>query len=316
MTSASAAPGRPTVSIIVPTLNEEEDLPVLLASIEAQSFTDYEIIVADAGSKDRTVQIARKAGAQVVPGGMPGPGRNRGAEAARGELLFFFDADVDLPRDFLAKAVAEMDARMLDLATCEFRPKSDLKLDEIMFRFANLSVKMNQDINPRAAGFCIFITARLFRRIGGFDETLKLAEDHDLVQRASKFRPLRVLQNTSLKVSIRRLEKEGRFNLVQKYMQVELHLLFKGNVRDEIVKYEFGNFGGDASQESGSGVLDDIEARIIQIEKAYGEFTEALSETDGDSDSKGSGKAFFEKWRTGFDAAIKAFATIAKPPNK
>lgn len=307
--SSTKPDARPIISIIVPTLNEEEDLPVLLASIQAQSFTDYEVIVADAGSKDRTTELAEAAGARVVPGGMPGPGRNRGAEAARGELLFFFDADVDLPPNFLERAVAEMDDRMLDLATCEFKPKSNLKLDEIMFRFANLSVKMNQDINPRAAGFCIFITARLFRRINGFDESLKLAEDHDLVQRASKFRPLRVLKSTSLSVSIRRLEKEGRFNLVQKYMQVELHLMFKGNVRDEIVEYEFGNF---AQNNEGGGVLDDIESRIIQIEHAYSEFTEAVS----DQDRSGSGKAFFEKWRTGFDAAIKALSTIAKPPAK
>ncbi|MCR9142881.1 MAG: glycosyltransferase [bacterium] len=315
MTSSSkpgtyAAP-HPTVSIIVPTLNEEEDLPILLGSIKAQSFSDYEIIVADAGSKDRTQEIAEAAGARVVPGGMPGPGRNRGAEASRGELLFFFDADVDLPPDFLERAVGEMNERMLDLATCEFKPKSDLKLDEIMFRFANLSVKMNQDINPRAAGFCIFISARLFRRVGGFDESLKLAEDHDLVQRASKFRPLRVLKSTSLKVSIRRLEKEGRFNLVQKYMQVELHLMFKGNVRDEIVEYEFGNF---ANESEGGGVLDDIESRIIQIERAYQEFADAVGPDEDGGEGGASGKAFFEKWRTGFDAAIKAFGKIAKPP--
>jgi glycosyltransferase involved in cell wall biosynthesis len=314
MKSSTAVAPRPTVSIIVPTLNEEEDLPVLLDSIKAQTFSDYEIIVADAGSKDRTVELAEAAGARVVPGGMPGPGRNRGAEAARGELLFFFDADVDLPPDFLEQAVGEMNERMLDLATCEFKPKSELKLDEIMFRFANLSVKMNQDINPRAAGFCIFISARLFRRVNGFDESLKLAEDHDLVQRASKFRRLRVLKNTSLNVSIRRLEKEGRFNLVQKYMQVELHLLFKGNVRDEIVEYEFGNF---AENNEGGGVLDDIEARIIQIERAYQEFNDALSASGDDPDkSAASGKAFFEKWRVGFDAAIKAFGTLAKPPKK
>ena len=168
-------------SVIIPALNEEEYLPVLLESLKQQTFQDFEIIVADAGSKDRTVKIARKYGAQVVPGGMPGVGRNRGAAVAKGEFLFFFDSDVELPADFMEQALAELDERFLDVATCEFTPKSDLKLDEVMFRFANLSVKMNQDINPRAAGFCIFITRRLFNRIGGFDETLKLAEDHDLV---------------------------------------------------------------------------------------------------------------------------------------
>ncbi|MCB1325647.1 MAG: glycosyltransferase [Spirochaetales bacterium] len=296
-----------TISVIIPTLNEEEDLPVLLESLKKQSFRDFEIIVADAGSKDGTVKIAKKGGAKVVPGGMPGPGRNRGAEVANGEFLFFFDADVDLPPDFLEKAYAEMQERFLDLATCEFRPKSDLRLDDVMFRFANLSVKMNQDLNPRAAGFCIFITRRLFRRIGGFDETLKLAEDHDLVQRASKFRRLRVLKNVDLSVSVRRLEKEGRFSLIQKYMQVEMHLLFKGNVREDIVEYEFGNF---EDKDKGGRVLDDIEARIIQLEKVYNEYTKNIDDAEQNPDQT---RAMFDKWKAGLDSAVKAFTALVGP---
>ena len=258
------------ISVIIPTLNEQEDLPILLESLSKQSCRDFEVIVADAGSKDATVKIARKYKARVVPGGMPGVGRNRGAEAANGEYLFFLDADVRLPPDFLEKAADEMDSRYLDLATCEFHPDSDLKLDDIMFRFANLSVKLNQDMNPRAAGFCIFITRRLFRRVGGFDESLKLAEDHDLVQRASEFRPLRVLRNTFLKVCIRRLEKEGRFSLIQKYFKVEMHLLFKGNVKEDIVDYEFGNF---SEKSDNNKWVDDLEKKIIQMEKAYGKLS-------------------------------------------
>ena len=51
------------ISIIIPTLNEEKYLPLLLASIKEQSFDaaqdkDYEIIIADAGSKDKTLKIA------------------------------------------------------------------------------------------------------------------------------------------------------------------------------------------------------------------------------------------------------------------
>ncbi len=52
----------PTISIVIPTLNEEAFLPTLLDSIKKQSFTDYEIIVADAGSKDKTIDIAQEYG--------------------------------------------------------------------------------------------------------------------------------------------------------------------------------------------------------------------------------------------------------------
>ncbi|MCB1139181.1 MAG: glycosyltransferase [Leptospiraceae bacterium] len=291
------------ISVIIPTLNEQEDLPILLESLSKQSLQDFEVIVADAGSKDNTVKIAKKHKAKVVPGGMPGVGRNRGAEAAIGEYLFFLDADVKLPPDFLQKATDEMDDRFLDLATCEFHPDSDLKLDDIMFRFANLSVKMNQDINPRAAGFCIFITNRLFRRIGGFDESLKLAEDHDLVQRASRFRPLRVLQNAQLFVSVRRLEKEGRFSLIQKYFKVEMHLLFKGNVKEDIVDYEFGNF---ARKSENSKWVDDLERKIIQMEKAYSRLTGPRDEPGTDGKPSKEKNDLFEKMKAGLDTLIDA----------
>lgn len=298
------------ISIIVPTLNEEEFLPVLLESVKKQSFTDYEIIVADAGSTDRTAKIAKSYGARVVPGGMPGPGRNRGAEVAEGEFLFFFDADVELEdRDFLAKALSELDERFLDVATCEFWPKSDLRLDDMMFRITNLSMKMNQSMSPRAPGFCILITRRLFRRIGGFDETLKLAEDHDLVQRAAEFRTFRVLNNSSIKVSIRRLEKEGRFALTQKYLQVELHLLFKGNIRDDIIDYEFGNFGND---KEGKGLLDRLETSIIDIEKAYDRQFGKNAQNAPVAAEEAPNESAFEKLRSGFDNAVKSLGDLLK----
>ncbi len=276
----------PRVSIIIPSLNEEEFLPKLLETIKQQTFKDHEVIVADAGSKDRTVEIAKSYGARVVPGGMPGPGRNRGAEEADGELLFFFDSDVILPPDFLEKAVREMDDRFLDLATCEFKPDSDLRLDQVLFHFANMSVKVNQTLNPRAAGFCIFIARRLFRRVGGFDESLKLAEDHDLVQRASQYRPLRVLTSTNLKVSVRRLHKEGRFSLIGKYMQVELHLLLKGKVTEDIVEYEFGAFAEDEKGGGSKKMLDEIEGKIIQLEQQYNQFQEKVSQPSAETADK------------------------------
>ncbi len=266
----------PKISIVIPALNEEKFLPVLLESIRNQSFTDFEIIVADAGSKDKTIEVAKNYGAQIVPGGMPGVGRNKGAAVAKGEFLFFFDSDVCLPPDFLEKAYGEIQERFLDLATCEFTPQSDLQLDKVMFRIANLHVKLNQNFNPRAAGFCIFITKRLFDRIGGFDESIKLAEDHDLVERASKHRPLRFLNSTTLSVSIRRLEKEGRFALVEKYLQVELHLLTKGSVKEDIVDYEFGNFGSEEDKTKSKKILDEVEAKLIQLENQYNKTAETL----------------------------------------
>ncbi|MBK6605302.1 MAG: glycosyltransferase [Leptospiraceae bacterium] len=264
----------PRISVVIPALNEEKFLPILLESLKNQTFKDYEVIVADAGSKDNTLEIANSYGARVVPGGMPGPGRNRGAEVATGEFLFFFDSDVLLPNDFLEKAMTEMDDRFIDLATCEFLPLSELTIDKAVFQLSNLIVKMNQNLNPRAAGFCIFINRRLFKRVGGFDESVVIAEDHDLVERASKFRPLRFLKTTSLSVSVRRLDKEGRLSLLQKYVKVEMHLLTKGSVKDDIIEYEFGNFD-EAEKSKRKKLLNDIEDGILKLDR---QFTKTSSE--------------------------------------
>jgi len=230
------------ISIVIPTLNEEKYLPGLLKDLSKQTFKDYEIIVADANSKDKTREIAKKYKAKIVQGGHPGIGRNNGAKIARGEFIFFLDADVRLEKDFLERAYKEIKERKLNLATCEFIPLSNLLIDKVMHNFSNMYIKINQYSNPHAGGCCIIVNKDIFNKANGFNESLKLAEDHDFVKRASKFSQLRVLKNTNVKISVRRLEKEGRLNLIKKYMQVNLHRRFKGEITEDIINYEFGNF--------------------------------------------------------------------------
>jgi len=83
------------LAIVVPTLEEEDTvrrfLPAALAAAD-------EVIVSDGGSRDGTVEVARSLGARVVTG-PPGRGiqLNRGAAAARAEILLFLHADTTLP---------------------------------------------------------------------------------------------------------------------------------------------------------------------------------------------------------------------------
>ena len=234
----------PSISVVIPAFNEEKLLPRLLASIRKQDFTDYEIIVADAGSTDGTASVARAFGAKVVRGGLPGKGRNCGAVRARGDFLFFLDADVKLPKGFLRDAHGEMEERFLDLATCDVKPLSSLFIDRVLHRLLNVILRMGQHTShPHAPGFCILISRRLFERVGGFDERLRLAEDHDLVTRASQYRPLRVLDTASIWIDVRRFRKEGRFSYVGKVIAAELVRFFRGAIVDEsAIRYEFGNF--------------------------------------------------------------------------
>jgi len=255
------------VSIVVPALNEETMLPRLLDSIKAQDFDSYEIIVADAHSTDKTREIAAAYGCRIVDGGLPAAGRNAGAAAAQGEFLFFLDADVVLPKGFLRNVYDEMQDRYFDLATCEIRPLSDYRLDRVVHRIINLAVLLNLRMDPKAFGFCIFVTRRLFRRVGGFDETIYVAEDNDFVKRASEFCTLRYLRSAHIRVSIRRFEKEGRFAYMKKGIKLNLYRTFIGEIRnEEVVKYEFDNFDNPETKED-RDFLDWVEKRLIKIEK-------------------------------------------------
>ncbi|MCK5465922.1 glycosyltransferase family 2 protein, partial [Candidatus Parcubacteria bacterium] len=145
------------LSIIIPTKNEEEYLPKLLESIKKQTFKDYEIIVADNKSTDKTRKIAIKYKCKIVRGGLPGKARNGGAKVARGDILLFLDADTELKsKDFLDKAIKEFGKRKLDLAASLMYLKGN-KLDKLYFDFWNRLTELFQySLTPFAGGWCIF----------------------------------------------------------------------------------------------------------------------------------------------------------------
>jgi glycosyltransferase involved in cell wall biosynthesis len=230
------------LSVIIPTFNEEKFLPYLLKSLQKQTFRDFEFIVADNDSTDATRSIALEFGAKVVDGGMPGRGRNNGARAARGEWLLFLDADVVLPPDFLEKTMAEIQKRNFSVATCLIDPLSDKRIDKFLHESVNLYIRATKKFFPHAPGFCIFCKRSVHQLAGGFDEKIKLAEDIEYVLRLSKIDNFGLLRGIRIPVSVRRLDKDGRFNISVKYLAVEAHLIFLGPVYSNIFNYKFGHY--------------------------------------------------------------------------
>lgn len=229
------------VSIIIPTFNEETYLPKLLKSIHNQTLAPSEVIVVDAFSTDKTRKVAEKFGCKIVDGGMPGTARNIGARVATQPLLLFLDSDVILPQTFLEETIPEFLTRNLGVATCYVKPMSTVKIDYPLHEIVNYYMRFTRSFYPHAPGFCIFIKKGVHNNINGFDETIVMAEDHDYVRRAKKYDNFGYLTSHRIPVSVRRLKKEGRFNLAVKYMGVELHRIFLGEVKKELFSYQFGN---------------------------------------------------------------------------
>lgn len=230
------------LTIVIPTYNEEEYLPFLLRSIQGQTYKDYEVVVADAQSKDKTREIAVSFGARVVEGGPVAVGRNNGAAAAKGDILLFLDADVVLPDPwFLQMTTAEFEKRTLGAATCKIDPMSDKRIDKVFHEVFNYFMAVTQETMPHAPGFCIFARKAVHDKIGGFDATIKLAEDHDYVLRAGKKAKFGLLKTYKIPVSVRRFDRDGRMNIAVKYLLCELYMRTRGNVRTDIFNYTFGH---------------------------------------------------------------------------
>ena len=231
------------LSIIIPALNEEKYLPFLLKSIKKQKFSDYEIIVADGGSQDKTVQIARLFGCKITKGGLPAVGRNKGEKIAKGKLLLFLDADTLLPSsNFLQKAIAEFQARGLGIATSWIEPLSTKRKEKFLYSFFyNLPITLMERVLPHGSHL-ILVRREIHRKIGGFDPEIRLAEDHFYVREGAKWGKFGILRSVKIFTWPRRFYEDGWVKTYAKYVLGELHLIFLGAIKSDIFKYKFNHY--------------------------------------------------------------------------
>jgi len=232
----------PTLTVVVPALNEAERLPVLLGALDRQTRRPDAVVVADAGSTDATREIATAHGARVVDGGMPAVGRNAGAAVADTDLILFFDADNVPPASWIEQALAEFSERELIAATAHIAPLEETPGNLFACDVANLYLDLIQFASPHAPGFCILIERAAHEAIGGYDESIVLAEDHDYVQRAAKTGKFRVLRGDAMPTSMRRIGKEGLVRLAFMYLYTEVYAIQGKPIHSVPFDYEFGAF--------------------------------------------------------------------------
>lgn len=168
---------RPYVSVVVPALNEIDNIAATVASARDD---DAEVIVVDGGSIDSTPHAARRAGARVI---VTGPGRggqmNAGAEIATGEVLLFLHGDTALPPryvDHVFEALADAGAAG---GAFLFTTDADTPAARATETLINLRT---QHLLMPYGDQAIFLPADLFDAIGGFED-LPIMEDVRLVQR-------------------------------------------------------------------------------------------------------------------------------------
>ncbi len=175
-----AAPA--TISIIIPTLNEERAMPELLERLHRMEDGPAEIVVADGGSTDSTVALARRLGARVVEGSRGrGAQQAAGAHAAAGEVLWFLHADT-LPAPDALRAIRHAVERP-EVVAGHFR---------LRFTGRSFAARFVQGYQPllRATGLiygdsAIFVRRRVLEAIGGYP-AVPLFDDLELVKRVRR----------------------------------------------------------------------------------------------------------------------------------
>jgi len=235
-------------SIIIPTYNEEENLPFLLNALEKQTKKDFEIIVVDSLSKDKTLTVIKEF-QKRIPNlryfqkkmKNVSQARNFGAKNALGRYIIFFDADVIPEENFIRQIEEKITKNNLDLTTVWNRSKRKKLTGRLILLLLNISMTLFQKIKPAANGPCIIIKKSVFNQIGGFDEEIVFGEDFDLVQRASKLKAkFQVFRYPLLYVSTRRFEKEGLILSLYKSIKAVFYQLFFGPIKKPIFEYQMG----------------------------------------------------------------------------
>ncbi len=235
------------LSIIIITYNEEEHLPRLLSSINNQKYKDFELIVSDAKSKDRTVAIAKEYGCKIISGPRLGPsyGRNLGAKVAGGDHFLFLDADVALTtKDCLEHYLSLFKSKHLAAATVNLEPDSGKIVDQVMYHLWNAWQMLTQKTDPHALGAFILVNKSVFEKIGGFDESVKYAEDAAFARKSKEFGKFAVLKGPSLLVSTRRLESQGRIRTAYNLVAAGIYRTIFGEIKR---KKHFTHQAGDCA---------------------------------------------------------------------
>jgi glycosyltransferase involved in cell wall biosynthesis len=239
-------------SVCIPTLNEEKYLPILLEALTNQTHKDFEVIVADGNSEDKTIQIASEfsqgLNLKILESPQRGVSfqRNYAAKHAQSEHLIFFDADTKPGPKFLGKINLHLANHKVDTLTCWNTPISNNILDKIIWGVYNIfCLSALQKIYPVATiGTFIYMKKSVFEALGGFNEAMSYGEDSKLVFLAAKAGYIfTVLSDPVIPFSIRRIQKEGRLKFYAKTLTWGAYYYVSGKWTKEArsgAKHEFG----------------------------------------------------------------------------
>lgn len=164
------------ISVIIPTYNEEENIGECLDSLSTQTYKDYEVIVIDDGSTDKTLSIINSKKVKVYSQEHLGAGsaRNLGSKHAKGEILVFVDADMIVSQNYIEE---------ISIPIINYSSKGTFTTNEVVLNYDNIWAKLYNweyvkektkfripSNHPKTAKVFRAILKSEFDRVGGYDE--------------------------------------------------------------------------------------------------------------------------------------------------
>ena len=227
-------------SIIIPTLNEERLLPVILKQLSdagLRSKYQYEIIISDGGSKDKTLEIAKQFTDKICyneDGNIQNIaiGRNVGARAASGDIFIFLNGDVYIgnPGKFFFFIDNRFRKSNYVAMTCAVNipPEEEILSDRLFHGFYNTYFNFLNVIGMgMGRGECQVIRREIFEKIGGNNEVLAAGEDFDLFRKIRRLGKVLFSKDLIIYESPRRYRKLGYFNVTFSWLKNSFSVVVK-----------------------------------------------------------------------------------------
>lgn len=236
-------------SIIIPTLNEEKFLPKLLTSLAAQTRRDFEVIVADGASRDKTRVVAQSFKGKLpkltvlsVPYPNVSKQRNAGAEIAKGSWFIFLDADSILLPYTLERSDAFIRGKKPSLFTTWFRSDTENPSDALVTLLTDMFIEAALLLHrPATQGTFMAVSRSAFLSVHGFDERHMFGEDYDLTKRLTqKGNKLHILRETLYVYSLRRLRYQKTLKTLQSYARSVFSVLLTNKTPRSMPGYIMG----------------------------------------------------------------------------
>ncbi len=212
------------LSVIMPTKDEEDYILPTLESLAEQTYQDFELIIKDGLSTDRTTEIAKEYADVVISSkdASIAAARNAGARKAKGDILVFLDADTSLEKDAL-ELIAEDFARydIVLLITKYGIRIGDVNIsktkEQTMKFFLRIQNFWRDHVDKYGCGMLLPVDYLAFKKIGGFDPRVKCCEDVEISYRLRKVGNVLNDYRIMAYFSIRRFQYGGFIRTIYDY---------------------------------------------------------------------------------------------------